>query len=70
MEKEKSMTKQETEEMMKQLEKVFSIVRILDVEGLETANSFNKGKMPDHPCSAILFGIEIHVVRIVYLPEY
>lgn len=31
MEKEKSMTKQETEEMMKQLEKVFSIVRILDV---------------------------------------
>ena len=44
MEKEKSMTKQETEEMMKQLEKVFSIVRILDVEGLETANSFNKGK--------------------------
>lgn len=50
MEKEKSMTKQETEEMMKQLEKVFSIVRILDVEGLETANSFNKGKMPDHPC--------------------
>lgn len=48
-EKEKSMTKQETEEMMKQLEKVFSIVRILDVEGLETANSLNKGKMPDHP---------------------
>ena len=32
MEKEKSMTKQETEEMMKQLEKVFSIVRILDVD--------------------------------------
>ena len=30
---------------MKQLEKVFSIVRILDVEGLETANSLNKGKI-------------------------
>lgn len=55
MEKEKSMTKQETEEMMKQLEKVFSIVRILDVEGLETANSFNKGKMPDHPCQCYSF---------------
>lgn len=55
MEKEKSMTKQETEEMMKQLEKVFSIVRILDVEGLETANSFNKGKMPDHPCQCYFF---------------
>ena len=27
-----SMTKQETKEMMEQLEKVFSIVRILDVE--------------------------------------
>lgn len=55
MEKEKSMTKQETEEMMKQLEKVFSIVRILDVEGLETANSLNKGKMPDHPCQCYSF---------------
>jgi putative two-component system response regulator len=55
MEKEKSMTKQETEEMMKQLEKVFSIVRILDVEGLETANSFNKGKTPDHPCQCYSF---------------
>lgn len=55
MEKEKSMTKQETEEMMKQLEKVFSIVRILDVEGFETANSFNKGKMPDHPCQCYSF---------------
>lgn len=55
MEKEKSMTKQETEEMMKQLEKVFSIVRILDVEGLETANSFNKGKMPDRPCQCYSF---------------
>lgn len=55
MEKEKSMTKQETEEMMKQLEKVFSIVRILDVEGLETANSVNKGKMPDHPCQCYSF---------------
>ena len=55
MEKEKSMTKQETEEMMKQLEKVFSIVRILDVEGLEIANSFNKGKMPDHPCQCYSF---------------
>ena len=55
MEKEKSMTKQETEEMMKQLEKVFSIVRILDVEGLETANSFNKGKMPYHPCQCYSF---------------
>ena len=37
--KEKSMTKQETEEMMKQ-QKKFSIVRILDVEGLEATNSF------------------------------
>lgn len=55
MEKEKSMTKQETEEMMKQLEKVFSIVRILDVEGLETANSLNKDKMPDHPCQCYSF---------------
>ena len=55
MEKEKSMNKQETEEMMKQLEKVFSIVRILDVEGLETANSLNKGKMPDHPCQCYSF---------------
>lgn len=55
MEKEKSMTKQETEEMMKQLEKVFSIVRILDVEGLETANSLNKSKMPDHPCQCYSF---------------
>lgn len=55
MEKEKSMTKQETEEMMKQLEKVFSIVRIFDVEGLETANSLNKGKMPDHPCQCYSF---------------
>lgn len=55
MEKEKSMTKQETEEMMKQLEKVFSIVRILDVEGLETANSLNKGKIPDHPCQCYSF---------------
>lgn len=55
MEKEKSMTKQETEEMMKQLKKVFSIVRILDVEGLETANSLNKGKMPDHPCQCYSF---------------
>ena len=33
-----SMTKQETKEMMEQLVKVFSIVRILDVEGFETAN--------------------------------
>lgn len=40
---------------MKQLEKVFSIVRILDVEGLETANSLNKGKMPDHPCQCYSF---------------
>lgn len=55
MEKEKSMNKQETEETMKQLEKVFSIVRILDVEGLETANSLNKGKMPDHPCQCYSF---------------
>ena len=55
MEKEKSMTKHETEEMMKQLEKVFSIVRILDVEGLETANSLNKDKMPDHPCQCYSF---------------
>lgn len=39
-----SMTKQETKEMMEQLEKVFSIVRILDVEGFETANSLRKKK--------------------------
>ncbi len=37
-----SMTKQETKEMMEQLEKVFSIVRILDIEGFETANSLRK----------------------------
>ena len=46
-----SMTKQETKEMMEQLEKVFSIVRILDVEGFETANSLRKKKMPDNPCA-------------------
>ena len=50
-----SMTKQETKEMMEQLEKVFSIVRILDVEGFETANSLRKKKMPDNPCQCYSF---------------
>ena len=27
----------------------------MDVEGLETANSLNKGKMPDHPCQCYSF---------------
>ena len=50
-----SMTKQETKEMMEQLEKVFSTVRILDVEGFETANSLRKKKMPDNPCQCYSF---------------
>ena len=50
-----SMTKQETKEMMEQLEKVFSIVRILDVEGFEKANSLRKKKIPDNPCQCYSF---------------
>ena len=50
-----SMTKQETKEMMEQLEKVFSIVRILDIEGFETANSLRKKKIPDNPCQCYSF---------------
>lgn len=65
-----SMTKQETKEMMEQLEKVFSIVRILDIEGFETANSLRKKKMPDNPCNAIHFGTEINAVKIVFQQDY
>ena len=60
-----SMTKQETKEMMEQLEKVFSIVRILDVEGFEKANSLRTIH-----ANAIHFGTEINAVKIVFQQEY
>ena len=65
-----SMTKQETKEMMEQLEKVFSIVRILDVEGFEKANSLRKKKFRTIHANAIHFGTEINAVKIVFQQEY
>lgn len=65
-----SMTKQETKEMMEQLEKVFSIVRILDVEGFEKANSLRKKKIRTIHANAIHFGTEINAVKIVFQQEY
>ena len=42
MNKDTAMTKQESEEMIQQLKKIFEVVRLLDVETLETGNLKNK----------------------------
>lgn len=53
MQADETMTKQESEEMIKQLEKVFDIVRLLDEETL-------------YGGSAILFGEGMKFVRTVF----
>lgn len=58
------MTKQESEEMIKQLEKVFDIVRLLDEETLYGGSGIESegGEV----CSAILSGEGMKFVRTVF----
>ena len=55
MNKDTAMTKQESEEMIQQLKKVFEVVRLLDVETLETGNLKNKTDAEGFPCKCYNF---------------
>ncbi|MFR1558606.1 hypothetical protein [Anaerobutyricum hallii] len=64
MQADETMTKQESEEMIKQLEKVFDIVRLLDEETLYGGSGIESegGRY----ASAILFGEGMKFVRTVF----
>lgn len=55
MSKDTAMTKQESEEMIKQLKKVFEVVRLLDVDTLETGNLKNETDAEGFPCKCYDF---------------
>ena len=68
MNKDTAMTQQESEVMIKELSKVFDVVRLLDEETLETGNIKDITDAEGFPCNAILFGRREPTVRTV-LPE-
>lgn len=64
MQADETMTKQESEEMIKQLEKVFDIVRLLDEETLYGGSGIESEGA--RYASAILFGEGMKFVRTVF----
>ena len=64
MQADETMTKQESEEMIKQLEKVFDIVRLLDEETLYGGVVLSQRAA--RYASAILFGEGMKFVRTVF----
>lgn len=68
MNKDTAMTQQESEVMIKELSKVFDVVRLLDEETLETGNIKVSQMQKDSRVNAILFGRRETTVRTV-LPE-
>ena len=68
MNKGTAMTQQESEVMIKELSKVFDVVRLLDEETLETGNITDVTDAKGFRVNAILFGRREITVRTV-LPE-
>lgn len=66
MQADETMTKQESEEMIKQLEKVFDIVRLLDEETLYGMEAVVLSQRAARYASAILFGEGMKFVRTVF----
>ena len=68
MNKGTAMTQQESEVMIKELSKVFDVVRLLDEETLETGNITDVTDAKGFPCKCYSFGRREITVRTV-LPE-